>query len=395
MTIDLKMKFIDLFAGIGGFHIALERNGCKCVFSSETDNDCVKVYEDNHMIKPFGDIKKISEKLIPDFDILCAGFPCQSFSHSGKQEGFKDDTKGTLFFDICRILNYKKPKYFILENVRNLYGHNNGKTWETIYNTLIGLGYLTYKKPIVASPRHFGIPQNRDRVFIVGVRNDIEKSLPEYPEYKKKDTHINSILEDNENLPAEVWRKVKLSDNQTSLINLWEEFVQYFKECAIKLPTFPLWTDEWDRDYEVEDLPNWKQKIIKKNREFYQKYEPFLDDWLERSRANDNFIGSKAKFEWQSGKFQDNDSIWTLLFQFRPSGIRVSRSDYSPALVAMNQIVYVGCRGRKLTPREVARLQSFPEDFKICSSFNKAYKQFGNAVNVNVVEQILHYLLGI
>jgi DNA (cytosine-5)-methyltransferase 1 len=124
-------------------------------------------------------------------------------------------------------------------------------------------------------------------------------------------------------------------------------------------------------------------------------HERFLRQWLQNAKVNDKFNGSKAKLEWQSGKFQPNDSIWTLLFQFRPSGIRISRADYSPALVAMSQIVYVGSKKRKLTPREVARLQSFPDDFKICSSINKAYKQFGNAVNVDVVEMILHHIVGI
>ena len=136
MYINLDLKFIDIFAGIGGFHTALARNGCECVFASEIDKDSAKVYENNYGIKPKGDITKIDETKIPDFDILCGGFPCQAFSHSGNQEGFNDKTKGTLFFDICRILKHKKPKYFILENVRNLYGHDKGNTWKTIYDNL-------------------------------------------------------------------------------------------------------------------------------------------------------------------------------------------------------------------------------------------------------------------
>ena len=393
IKIDLELKFIDLFAGIGGFHIALSKNGCECVLASEIDKDCAKIYENNYGIKPVGDITKVDETKIPDFDILCGGFPCQSFSHSGKQEGFNDKTKGTLFFDICRILKHKKPSYFILENVKNIYGHDKGKTWKTIYESLINIGYKTYDRPIMASPLHFGIPQNRDRVFIIGIRDDLNKELPEYPVYKKQETNIQDILEDNEDLSKELWEKVKINDDNMAVLNLWEEFVQYFKKKNIKLPTFPIWTEEWNKDYDIKDLPDWKQKIVNNNREFFLKYKYYLENWLEKVRKNHNFSGAKSKFEWQSGKFQDNDSLWTLLFQFRPSGIRVSRNNYSPALVAMSQIVYVGCRKRKLTPREVARLQSFPENFKIDLSINKAYKQFGNAVNVDVVERILFHTI--
>lgn len=394
-TINFGYKFVDLFAGIGGFHIALTRNGCECVFASEIDKSCAKVYENNYGIKPVGDITKVDETKIPDFDILCGGFPCQSFSHSGKQNGFNDKTKGTLFFDICRILKHKKPKYFILENVKNLYGHNKGKTWEIIYNSLTELGYKTYKKPIMLSPLHLGIPQNRDRVFIIGIRNDLNEELPEYPIYKKQNTSIEDILENNEDLSNELWGKVKINNDNLSVLNLWENFIQYFKDKKVKLPTFPIWTEEWDEDYNIEHLPEWKKKFVLNNRDFYNTYKSYLNKWLKESRKNSNFYGAKAKLEWQSGEFQSNDSLWTLLFQFRPSGIRVSRNNYSPALVAMSQIVYVGCRKRKLTPREVARLQSFPEDFKLDPAVSASYKQFGNAVNVRVVEEILYRLLSV
>jgi len=394
-TVNLELKFIDLFAGIGGFHSALSKNGCECVFASEIDKDCVKVYEQNFNMKPVGDIKKVNAEEIPDFDILCGGFPCQAFSHSGKQKGFKDKTKGTLFFDICRILKYKKPKYLILENVRNLYGHDNGNTWKTIYEEITSLGYLTYEKPIILSPLHLGIPQNRNRVFIVGIRKDTNEKLKEYPVFKKQETIIDDILSDNKDISDEILEKVKLSDKNISVLDLWENFLQYFKKNKIKLPTFPIWTDVWTTKDNINNLPDWKKKIIISNRSFYIQYSDFLSKWLKVSRKNPNFVGSKAKFEWQSGKFQPKDSIWTLLFQFRPSGIRVSRSNYSPALVAMSQIVYIGSKKRKLTPREVSRLQSFPENFILDSSVNKAYKQFGNSVNVKVIETILYHILNI
>jgi len=142
-------------------------------------------------------------------------------------------------------------------------------------------------------------------------------------------------------------------------------------------------------------IPEWKQKFIRQNREFYETNKTFLGPWLEEARKLKSFAGAKRKMEWQAGKFQSDDSIWNLLFQFRPSGIRIKRANYSPALVAMAQIVYVGEKKRKLSPREVARLQSFPESFKLPASAGIAYKQFGNSVNVEVIQYAARTLLGL
>jgi len=385
------MKFIDLFCGIGGFHIALEKAGHECVLACDIDKDCRLIYKKNFNMTPLGDINDIKIKDIPDFDILCAGFPCQPFSHAGTQKGF-EESRGTLFFNICKILKKKSPSYFILENVKNLYTHNKGKTWNIIYNSLIDLGYKTYKKPIIANPLHFGIPQNRDRVFIIGIKKDIGK-LPKYPIYKKVKTDINDIIQSNDEL-KDIIDKISLNKKDISVLKLWNDFILYFKNKLDKLPGFPLWSSEWnENDDNIDDLPEWKQKIIKKNKEFYQEHQKFINEWLETANENKNFTGSKTKLEWQCAKFEKDDSIWTLLFQFRPSGIRMKRSLYSPALVAMNQIVYIGSKKRKLSPREVARLQSYPDSYIINENMNKAYKQFGNSVNIKVVSKILKHLM--
>lgn len=163
-----NIKFIDLFAGIGGFRLSFEQCGCECVFSSEFNEACQKVYEANYGDKPFGDITKISEKDIPDFDILCAGFPCQPFSICGKKMGF-NDTRGTLFFDVCRILKEKQPKVVVLENVKNLINHDNKRTFRVILSNLKDLGYnVSYK---VLDSTKFGVAQCRERIIIVGVKN--------------------------------------------------------------------------------------------------------------------------------------------------------------------------------------------------------------------------------
>ena len=180
-----ELKFIDLFAGIGGFHIALSSLGGKAVFASEWDKDAAAVYENNFSLKPEGDITKISEKSIPDHDILCAGFPCQAFSISGKQLGF-EDSRGTLFFDVARIAKEKQPKVMFLENVKNLARHDGGKTLAVIKKTLDEIGYDVFDEVLDASK--YGVPQSRKRIYIVCFRKDLnvkEFNFPKEENLKK------------------------------------------------------------------------------------------------------------------------------------------------------------------------------------------------------------------
>lgn len=388
-TTPYKFKFIDLFCGIGGFHQAMSQLGGKCVYACDIDKKCREIYELNYGLKPDTDITNVEPETIPDFDVLCGGFPCQAFSHAGKQNGF-EDTRGTLFRDIVRILKVKQPKYFLLENVKNLKGHENGHTWSVIQTALNEVGYAMYDEPIVMSPHNLGIPQHRERVLIHGWRKDCltNGELPAHPVCKKKKSHISSILEESIDTTG-----LTLTKNELEFLNIWEECIQHFKAIQVKLPTFPIWTDVWDTTDSIKELPMWKQKFITQNRDFYTKYKSWLEPWLQNARKCVSFQGSKRKLEWQSGQFQTDDSLWTLLFQFRPSGIRVKRADYSPALVAMAQIVYVGEKKRKLSPREVARLQSFPDSFRLPSSSSIAYKQFGNSVNVEVIKWAAEHLL--
>jgi len=166
-----QIKFIDLFAGIGGFRIAFEKLGYKCVFSAELDAHACEMYKENFGENPYLDVTTIEAKEIPDFDLLCAGFPCQAFSISGKQKGFLDDTRGTLFFDICRILEEKKAKAFVLENVQNLEKHDKGKTLNIMLATLHNLGYNVNFQ--VLNAKDFNSPQNRERIIFVGNKNGI------------------------------------------------------------------------------------------------------------------------------------------------------------------------------------------------------------------------------
>lgn len=241
-----RFKFIDLFCGIGGFHQALSNIGCECVFASDIDEDCRKIYFNNYGILPLGDITKIDERDIPEHDILCAGFPCQSFSKAGKRLGFEDEVRGTLFFDVARIIKFRKPSYIILENVRNLISHDNGNTWKTIHDTLIELGYSIWDTPCVFSPHYIGIPQHRERVFICGVRNDIIKQLPQFEfDYKNiKTCDIDDILLNDDEI-ADI-EKYKLSPEYVKWIDNWNLFIQNIK--SDKLPSFPIWSEYLNND---------------------------------------------------------------------------------------------------------------------------------------------------
>ena len=193
-TNNPQFTFIDLFAGIGGIRIGFEKAGGKCVFSSEIDKDACKTYQTNFGEFPFGDITKIEAQNIPDFDILLAGFPCQAFSIIGKKEGFQNETCGTLFFEIERILKEKRPKAFMLENVRNLTAHDNGNTFRIIRSHLEALGYSVYAK--VLNAIDYGVPQNRERIIIVGFRDNVYFSYPDSIPHSLKKT-LSDILEDD------------------------------------------------------------------------------------------------------------------------------------------------------------------------------------------------------
>lgn len=201
-------KFIDLFAGIGGIRLGFESVGGQCVFSSEFDEDACKTYEANFGEHPSGDITKINPEDIPDFDILLAGFPCQAFSIIGKKEGFANETCGTLFFDIERILKVKRPSAFMLENVRNLIAHDNGNTFKIIREHLEALGYTVHAK--VLNALDYGVPQKRERIIIVGFLKDIPFEFPKHACQSERLT-LSDILEKNVDARYYVKESIKLS----------------------------------------------------------------------------------------------------------------------------------------------------------------------------------------
>jgi DNA (cytosine-5)-methyltransferase 1 len=204
-----NLKFIDLFAGIGGFHLALTSFKAKCVFVSEWDKHAQMVYKNNFGIEPFGDITQINENEIPNHDIICGGFPCQAFSISGKQKGF-EDSRGTLFFDIARIASYHKPKILLLENVFNFEKHDNGKTLKTVLNVLDNIGYNTFHKVLDASK--YGVPQIRKRIYFVCFRKDLKINKFEFPIPLQNTKPLKYFLENKEETERFLIKKERLKN---------------------------------------------------------------------------------------------------------------------------------------------------------------------------------------
>ncbi len=378
--------FIDLFSGIGGFHYAMNKysSESRCVFSSEINEKAIKLYNLNFKLDSNHDITKINPQTIPNFDVLCAGFPCQPFSKAGFQNGF-EDTRGTLFFEIVKIIKSKinsgsKPKILILENVRNLATHDDHKTWSVIHNSLVEIGFNVIDKPLILSPKDFGIPQLRDRAIIVAVDSNLYSGYIDFSVNKVKDTkNIFSVLEPETPL---LKRTYGITEYEREVLDAWDVFI---RKIGIRTIGFPIWSDEFGQVYSVENLPKWKQNFILKNRELYNNHKSIIDEWkIDYNIAS--FIKTHRKFEWQAGK--SINSLYEGLIQFRPSGIRVKKPDFAPTLVAMAHIPIIGKYQRYITPKEAARLQSLPEDFDFDSVGNDIYRLLGNAVNVDVIYNV-------
>lgn len=380
-----KFKFIDLFAGVGGFHQAATQLGGECVFASEIDKFAIETYKKNYGVDSAHDITRVDEKDIPAHDLLCAGFPCQAFSKAGKQNGL-EDTRGTLFFDIQRILKHHKTKYILLENVRNLVSHDNGRTWKIIQKNLKKLGYRLTKEPIILSPHQLGIPQLRERVYILGVYDPENVDVPLDIEFdnllKKSDNSIDSVIQ-----KRRVSEKYYIDDYETRVLNIWNEFYQ---GIDMKVIGFPIWTNYFNTNID-DTYPRWKKEIIERNQILYNNNKEFIDMWLDKHDNLEDLAVTHRKFEWQAG--ESIKSIWEGIIQFRPSGVRVKRPDTFPALVAIVQIPIIGKYKRRLTLRECANLQSFSSDFKFVSNDSQSYKQLGNSVNVVVVNQLIKCLI--
>lgn len=444
-----KYTFIDLFAGLGGFHFALSELGHECVFASELRDDLRKLYQINFPgTRIEGDITKIDPKEIPSHDILCAGFPCQPFSQAGKRQGFKDDKdRGNLFYTICNIIDEHKPRYIMLENVANLKGHDNGNTWTTIKSMLENRDYEV--KEMILSPHQFGtIPQHRKRIYIVCEHHKYGRLEHfHFPEPNtRKLCDITDIVEENDPdyIPLRSDTRLKLQ--------IWQEFIDLTIEHGQNIPRFPIWAMEFGANYKFDkapayqtpqDLigrrghlgeiiegnnlseclkclpiyartdknivfPKWKIRYIEQNRAFYDRNKEWLDPWILKIKSFEN---SHLKLEWNCG--DDAEPILEdKIIQFRASGIRVKLPTFSPALNLVGTQIPIlpwvklpkdtlkpgePDHGRYITRWEAAKLQGMMKlkfgDSTFALSTTRSYEALGNAVNVTVVKHIAKNLI--
>jgi DNA (cytosine-5)-methyltransferase 1 len=523
-----NLNFIDIFCGVGGFHQALSKFGAKCVLACDIDKDCRIVYKDNYGIEPVPDVKKIDEKTIPDFDILCAGFPCfvagtlvltnsgykniedvsledkllthtgkfqkilnlqsksytgklyhisvkqviicteehpfyvrkenaepvwkkaseitndyyfgmvkdmcsinenlgcfiegkyiwfklqnikiedtvntpvynfeveednsyivqnviahncQAFSNGGKKKCF-DDERGLLFDEIIRIASHKKPKFMFLENVKHILKVSDGKVIEYIKNKIEQTGYKLQLFQL--SPHNYGIPQQRERVYFVCIRNDIYNGKDIlFPPHKKCED-FTKFLDKN------IDQKYYVKGDILEVLNAWDEMVKQFQVGEKLSPTIMI--KEAYKNYtekEFNDLPSWKREYITKNKPLIKKYEKQFRDWYEKHFSLLEKREIYNQLDWQTGVIKPDDSIFNHFIQIRQSGIRVKKGEYFPTLVAISQIPIYGKEKRFITPRECARLQSFPETFRLSTNDKITYKQMGNSVNVDNVYTVM------
>lgn len=407
--------FVDLFAGIGGFHAALSALGGECVYAVEVDHFAASTYERNWG-RPggrpvLGDVTNVAgddpvSDVVPDHDVLAAGFPCQPFSKSGSQRGM-EEIRGTLFFNVMNIIKARQPKVVLLENVRNLAGPRHRHEWDVIVSLLHKEGYRISATPAILSPHRIppdlgGRPQVRERVFISATRNDGSPDLVLPPsETAPPSLSFASMTPEKWDITTVLSPKgdpdlagTALSASERDWIEAWHTWVEYYRSenAGANPPSFPIWSDDWRTTAELDaylnrpenrHLPNWKVGFLRKNAALYDSHNRhWLDKWLLDFGIAD-FRPSRRKLEWQAGDARLKD----CLVQPRPSGIRVKPPTYAPSLVAITQTSIYAPMLRRLSFREAARLQGLPDEFIFPEDQPVAvsYRQMGNGVNVGAV----------
>ncbi|WP_081767231.1 DNA cytosine methyltransferase [Hylemonella gracilis] len=409
--IPVRYAFVDLFSGLGGFRVGLERLGHRCVFSSEIDEELRSVYLSNFGELPAGDIREVQATDVPQHNILCAGFPCQPFSLAGKKRGAACPDSGRLIDDVLRIADHHRPKYVFLENVPNVLTIADGSFWKYVVKGFRRLGYHVDHR--VYSPLQFGIPQQRLRVFIVARRNDIPAF--EWPD--PISTKVKPLAEFLENHAGEDVRRIEPA--KSLVLEKWAQFVRRIRpetSSTILAPefgaTYPLdglplkgWrrfkgaygislAHAADRNEALEllphyarsgTLPKWLRRSPEISRELYKQDSDFLDEW---KIAIEKSYKSWQMLEWRGDRSKFD--LWSHTIQFRASGIRVMRSHLVPSLVAMTptQTPIIGKRKRYLAVREAASLQSLEELRVFPESSPRAFRALGNAVNARIVTEV-------
>ena len=410
------MTFVDLFAGLGGFHQGMKKAGFKCIFASELIPHLRVLYEKNHGVPVHGDLTKINAADIPKHSLLCAGFPCQSFSLAGSKQGSQCGQTGRLIDHVVKTVKHHKPEFLLLENVPNILKIENGDFWNYIKAAFGGIGYtLTHK---VISPNDIGIPQNRKRIFILGSRDNLRLNNFKWPSLTTgSKASLADILDPS--LPYKT-----LESDKSILLKHWQYLLNY---CSIDyLPSVSIAAPEFGANYPIDfkhktlkqmrryrgkygvslarctnwknmigllpgyvndkrQVPDWMIKSVKYSRGLYKNNRVFLSDWMANLNKDYN---SWQILEWRGHR--DDFRLSNHIIQFRPSGIRVMKGQQAPSLIAMTptQIPIIGSQMRYMSKYEAARLQHL-HSLKILPDNNtQAFSALGNAVNARIVELI-------
>jgi DNA (cytosine-5)-methyltransferase 1 len=426
------MKYIDLFSGLGAFSHALDLLGHECVAALDIDQTLVNTYKQNfpsHSNVICADIRTSHHEL-PQHDILCAGFPCQPFSKSGKQEGLLDVERGDLVDSVIKIAAQNLPEYIFLENVANLSEHNSGITWLHIKESLEGLGYeVRWTKHVkkggsgMLNPLDFGFPQNRERFFSVCRRGFLPADT--FPAKQSTKSKIEEKIIADDLLSEDEILNSSITDKEYSCIENWQIAVNALPNKADDLPPFPIWLEEIDAEYPISfttpfaellkegmsshDIesrlaklppyaqskqaifPRWKRRFLQQNREWFDTF---------RHKIPQNAVDALRDLPHTYRKFEWNDkggpaNLWDHCLQFRPSGLRVSNSSYIPAIVSINkqQLPIYGPIRRRLVFREIKRCFGFPDSFILPPQSTASVSALGNTIHTSMLKILLEHVL--
>ncbi len=391
--------FIDLCAGIGGFHLALAQLGGRCVLAADIDSAAratyARAFPGTPLVDDVWELAADPLSLVPQHDVLAAGLPCQPFSKQGRERSVADP-RGHLFFAVLAIICARRPRFVVLENVRNLASRRHRGTWDLMVRSLRACGYRTSDDPVILSPHllppHLGgTPQRRERVFLLAeyvadhAPIDALRTAPAVAGgairgWNPDRWRAESVLQPDEEVPH--IERYRLSPRVVAMIDAWNSLVQNLPPGAVPA-AFPLWADYLtSHPIDLTSIPRWRWSAIERNRDFYRQHQALVDDWLATSGIR-KVSPSRRQLEWHSGNTHD---LWASLLRFRVTGLVTRPPTWYPTLLTNSQEPIVGWRRRKITPREAARLQGFPDDFPLPASDRVAYRQIGNAVHPAVVK---------
>jgi DNA (cytosine-5-)-methyltransferase len=411
------MRFIDLFAGLGGFHAGLSEKGHQCVFACEIEPDLRELYYFNYGIKPFDDVAQIDVTKVPQHDVICAGFPCQPFSLAGKKRGAECPKSGRLIDHVVRIVKFHHPKFILLENVPNIISIAEGTFWQYLQDSFDQCGYCLYHK--IISPTDLGIPQNRKRVFIVAIRQDLDMGYFNWPMTTGLgDISLTKFLKHCNNArclePAKIhilahWQRLlsKLKLEKLASVSIvapefgatypidfstmsLDEIRQYRGAYGQDMASCKSWAEVLEKmpsyTRKSKKVANWILKSVIFSRKLYNSKTEICTRWAERLDKNNN---SWQILEWRG--LPSCLDIYSHLVQFRASGIRVLRSNVAPSLISMTptQIPIIPSENRYMSVQEAAHLQNLHHLNRLPESQIKAFRALGNAVNAKIVGDII------